>query len=212
MRAARAAVHCRLVIAVRSEMDRYLEALPHGLDSHPHCQIKGVIARMITERLPKGRAIEELPEPLRRMVQYPPLPTEWVPEVHASALILYSVQAVYGSIDAFVRRAYEDNVALLDSVAYKILFRFVGPRRLIAQAPSRWALFHRGTELTVLDARAPKSVIMLLRTPPKHVPAVMARTHASSYRAALETAGAKNVRVDFEFKDSATIEYRGQWE
>lgn len=193
-------------------MDRYLEALPHGLDSHPQCLIKGVIARMITDRLPRSRALEELPEPLRRLVEYPPLPTEWVPEVHASALILYSVQAVYGSVDAFVRRAYEDNVALLDSVAYKILFRFIGPRRLIERAPARWALFHRGTELTVLDGRASNSVLIQLRTPPKHVPAVMARTHASSYRAALESAGAKNVRVDFEFKDAGTIEYRGRWE
>ncbi len=198
---------------VRSEMERYLDALPDGLDSYPQCLIKGVIARMVIERLPRNRALSELPQPLRHLVEFAPLPTEWAPEVHTTALILYSVQTVYGSIDSFVRRAYEDNVALLDSMTYRLLFRLVGPRRLIEHAPSRWAVFHRGSELVVTErARSSNRVVLQLRTPPKLFPPVLAHTHSSSFRAALECAGAKNVRIEFTQKDSSTIEYRGWWD
>lgn len=196
----------------RDELDRYLDALPHGLDSYPECQMKGSVVRIIVSRLPAS-SIGELPRPLARWIEAPPLPTEWVSEVHATALVVYAARVVYGSDEALVQRAYEDNYALLDSLTYRILFRFVGAQRLLPQTAARWSMFHRGTELTVIEQRDPRrGATVRLRTPPKHVPSVMARVYGVGFKAALEIAGGRNVQMDVLPVDVNTIDFRGRWE
>ncbi|MFO0560693.1 MAG: hypothetical protein U0269_21940 [Polyangiales bacterium] len=194
-------------------MNRYLAALPNGLDSYPQCAMKGSVVRFLIAKLPEKHLLEELPEPLRELATFPPLPTAWVREVHASALTVYLTWAVFGSEDALVTQAYKDNLSLLDSVAYRILFRFVGAHRLLPQVASRWSLFHQGTELTVVEkARPHEGGVVRLKTPPHHVPSVLAKAYSTAFRAAVEIAGGRNATMETRVVDATTIEYRGRWE
>lgn len=202
----------RVQLAIE-EMNRYLAALPHGLDSHPQCLMKGSVVRVLLARLPDSRMIDALPAPLRQLIEYPPLPTAWVREVHASAMVVYLAHAAYGSEEALVAQAYRDHFALLDSAAYRILFRFVGAHRLLGQVASRWSLFHQGTELSVLEkARPHEGGSVRLKCPPHHVPAVLAKCYATAFRAAIEIAGARNASIESHAIDASTIEYRGRWQ
>ena len=67
---------------------RYLTSLPNGLDSYPQCEVKGSVLRQLADSTPVPFPSQGLPPQLEALVETPPLPSDWIPEVHFNALML----------------------------------------------------------------------------------------------------------------------------
>lgn len=66
--------------------------------------------------------------------------------------------------------------------------------------------------LFVVKARPHEGGVMRLKTPPHHVPSVLAKAYSTAFRAAVEIAGGRNATMETRIVDATTIEYRGRWE
>lgn len=192
-------------------VEQYLGRLPGGLAAHPECQMKGSVLRAFAADLPRPLVADgALPEPIRELIGSPPLPTAWIPEVHATALIVFASAACFADTKSFVDHAHKTNYALLDSLAYRVLFRLVGATRLAAQAAARWSVFHKGTSIDILS-REDHAVRLRLKAPAHHVPRVLAQAYATAFRAAVEISGQRDVVFDTVQMDACLTEFRGQW-
>lgn len=177
-------------------LDRFVEALPHGLDSYPDALAKAAILRhaLSDVRLPEPDA---LPPALARLITDRPALTAWVPEVHFNAMMLaiYDCEfAANGGLARYERWAHERNRKLLRSPLYRILFLVVSPDRLLRGAEKRWSAFRRGTTLHVVE-HTDTSAKLTFHYPPKLQTELSMLGLAIALRAALETAGAKHVVV-----------------
>lgn len=179
-------------------MQQYIASLPNGLDSYPSCQLKSSVLRGFCASIDVERLCSALPETLAALVERPPPPSDWIDEVKTTAIFLASADSnVTG--ESFVAHAYRTNYALLDSTMYRILFRLVGARRVLANAGKSWSQFHRGTTLSVqsFDEHARRATVSL-EGPAHHVPLLLAEGYATSIRAAVEISGHKDVHAAVE--------------
>jgi hypothetical protein len=183
-------------LASYPQLEAYLAGLPGGLDAYPSCEVKGSILRsMVSE--PLFRPMEDLPEPLRKLVETPPLATQWVPEVHQLALMLASVDGHFvkaGGEAAFLAWGDRSSAAMLKSPLYRVMFALAGPGLLLDNMPGRLKALRRGTRFELVE-RGPRSARMSFGFPQGLYVPLMLRARARSIRGALEMAGGKHVAV-----------------
>ncbi len=189
---------------------RYLDALPAGLDSYPECQIKGSVVQESVECLAL-QPVAGLPEALGSLLTRRLRITEWIPEVHFYGLMSFARGQYYGADAEFGELMYRSNFELLDSIAYRALFRLVGPKRLLEQVGLRWGLFHRGSRLEVLELERQRGVLHQ-HQPAHECPEPMLVAYAMAVKASLTLAGAKEVRVQPRLLSPTLNEYRFEWD
>ena len=186
---------------------QYVGSLPAGLDSYPHCEVKGSVLRQLIDSSPVPFPDQGLTPALARLVQLPPLPSDWISEVHFNALMLAHEDLIDPAV--FRQWVYDRNRQLLSSSLYRILFLVVSPDRLIAGMTHRWRAFRRGTELETVE-RTKNSVLVELRHPP-YLYEVHALTNlTTAITAAIDAAGGQNtqVRLVLQRPESARLSIR----
>lgn len=153
----------------RSAQD-YLDGLPDGLDSYPHCVAK---ASLLSHAL-RSRTISpppgSLPEPVRRLIEQPPPGSTWISEVAFNAAVLAMYDEAFGGDDlpGFGDWVCDFNRQLFVNPLYRVLFAFVSPSRLVSLSASRWSAFHRGSNISVLERRRDRRCPRRRRaTPPR---------------------------------------------
>jgi hypothetical protein len=183
----------------------YLSALPAGLASHPQCQVKGSVLRGLFESTPVPFPRAILPPQLVSLVDDPPLPTDWISEVHFVALMTAHESQLTAS--AHERWVYERNQRLLRSPLYAVLFRVVGPSRVFSGMANRWRAFRRWTELTRID-QGDRHAAVELRYPTNLYSESALVNVCGAFRAVFDASGAtsSHVRVTFHGPTSAIIE------
>ncbi|NUO50316.1 MAG: hypothetical protein HOV80_15790 [Polyangiaceae bacterium] len=130
-------------------VSRYLLRLPRGLASYPECQAKGSVLRQGVDSAPVRLDLAALPPELSALVAAPPLPTEWISEVHLNSIMLAYQDSV--SPETWETWTYDRNRALFRKSLYRILFAVISPDRLFAGLTNRWGAFRRGSELRLLS-------------------------------------------------------------
>lgn len=189
----------------------YLDRLPDGLASHPECRMKGAVVRSMLETMAGySPAASPVPE-VRELLERPPAASAWVPEVHCHALMLVVAHDLHGDEASYLEYTLRGNRALLDSLAYRVLFRFVSPKRVLADAHKRWQVFHAGSEMAYVPGPERARSGLQLRTPPHHCPLLVAKGYGMAIRAALEAAGAKDVEVVTTTREPSTIDFDLRW-
>lgn len=171
----------------RAALAKYVESLPAGLESYPECQVKGSVLRGLSmgSPCPFPRAI--LPPPLLALLDAPPLPSDWIPEVPFLALMVaHESQLSSGAQEQW---AYDRNRRLLRSPLYSVLFRVAGPARVFTGMTTRWGAFRRGTEV-VMQAQTAGRAVVELRYPVNLYPASALVNLCCAVRAVLDAAGA----------------------
>ncbi len=192
-------------------MHEYLASLPAGIDSYPECRMKGAVVRSLLDTLTGYAPPTSLPRAIVELFEHPPAPSGWVPEVPVHALMTITAHDHHGGELAYLEHALHGNRALLDSLAFRILFRFVSPKKVLIQATERWQLFHAGTQIEVETTRDRRGGVLLMRTPPQHCPLLVAKGYAMAIRAAVEAAGGKTVDIDAEARSPTLIAYDVRW-
>jgi hypothetical protein len=190
----------------------YLERLPDGIDSHPHCVAKASLLSHALRSRPIAPPPGSLPEAVHRLIEQPPPVSAWVPEVPFNAAVLAIYDEVFGGEDL---RGFEDwvcdfNRALFANPLYRVLFALVSPARLVSLAASRWSAFHRGSSLVRLEHRADFSRLRL-GFPSRLFGHVMLVGFTAGVRAAAMVAGARAATGKLETATDTFAEYSVRW-
>jgi hypothetical protein len=191
----------------------YLDRLPHGADSYPDTQVKGAVVRSALED-PKYRPVRAaVPDVVRSLMDDPPVPGTWVPEVHFQALMA----AIYddhfadaGGIAALEAWTCERNRVIFRSAIYRVLFLIVSPERVFTGADKRWSAFHRGSELEVVGVGNHQATIRLIY-PAGLMLDVCAHSYGGAFRAALAAAHAKLGEIDCAVESDTSTRYDVRW-
>lgn len=124
------------------QLETYLASLPRGVDSHPQCVQKASVSREFLRFLPTGGLSGQLPEQLEDLLARRLAASAWVPEAHASALLLAIHDLHFPGDEAgFVARSYVANKELLTGPLYRVLMLVASPSYLAKNAESRWNAF-----------------------------------------------------------------------
>ncbi len=136
---------------------------------------------------------KQLPEELVNALKRPPLPTTWTSTVLTDAVFCVVADTFHPNEEAVLKWSYERTLRLANLPMYSTLTRLSGVRAFLKLAARVHALFQRGTDL-FLDVSPGQADVVL-----RHAPHLHGRlNHLSNegvFRAALESAGARSVRV-----------------
>jgi hypothetical protein len=191
--------------------EEYLSAVPGGLSAYPDCQAKGVLVRMLASEEAYARAAPSLPLPFRRMIEEPPMGSEWIPEVHYQALLYAVADATGQDDDTLLAGIRPRNRRMFESPAYRILMETSSPAALLRGAEVRWANWHRGSTLEV-EGIADDGVRLALRFPRAVFDGFHLRAIAESFLAALDLTGAVSPLAEIREAAPGLARYRVKWD
>ncbi len=194
-----------------ARMEAYLSSLPGGADAYPECQAKGILVRMLSSDEAVGWIAEELPAPFRRLVEDPPMASEWVPEVHYLALLYAVADATGLDDDAILAGVRDRDRRMFELPAYRILMAASSPGSLLRAADQRWGTWHRGSTLDV-EGIADDGVRLGLRYPRGLYDGLHLRIFAEAFLAALDLCAAKRPRVEIVEARAGYARYKVAWE
>jgi hypothetical protein len=187
----------------------YLAGLPEGLKSYPACLAKGSLLRIALEKVARRGDYSDLPKQISAVLDTPPLPTTWIPEV-------VSVAAHYAVADG--ENLSDDDVVAwnarsLDSLGRSAMYRAItlvaSPALLVRAAPVSWRILHRGIELTARAAAEHAEIV--LTHPPRLWPSLVHEVTAAGFRVAIAAAGGKAARVDITRCTDTGASYAATW-
>lgn len=195
--------------AATTPLERYIAELPDGLDSYPEFRIKAAFTRSLILQLPTRP--EGLPQAIGNLLEYPPLISAWIPEVHHQALMLGIAERVFGGVgDALLDSMLRMQRALLGGRIYAPLLQLLNPALLLRQASKRWTNFHRGTTLEVIRADAGEARVEVSH--PKGLYSSLGRQAlAGGFRAAIEASRSREREVVIVRAGSESTEFDLRW-
>lgn len=191
-------------------MEEYLSRLPNGLDSYPEMQQKASIMPSFLQGVPIHEHLDALPPVLASLVRRPASATSWVSEIQATCVYLACVDLCFSGPQAYVAFAYEANKRIIDGPLYSIMFRMLGPRRIVDNAAHRWGAIHRGTTLEVTSF-TPGALTFIWRSPPHGVPPLIGQCQAEGMRGVFEVAGCKDVAARADVISPTEMEIVCTW-
>ncbi len=185
----------------------YLDSLPEGIDAHPACVTKASVMLAFRSYLNLDD-LAGVPPAITELIDEPPLPSRWIPTVHANVVEMMVVDQV-GDIP-FIERALELNRDYLGSPLYRAAIRVFSPAMLLRGAAFRWGHFHRGTDLSVVRAAGSSAELRLVF--PAHLfNRTIAHEKGIAFRVALEFAGGVAPRVEVAELSPTEAHYVASW-
>jgi len=170
-----------------SRLADYLSRLPQGLDAYPDCTIRGSNVRPYIEESPVPREDwAALPDPVRRMFETPPANSQWVPEVHFNAFLMTTGDLLGLDDERYVDRSLQVARRLYKSFVMKLVMTFMSRRGLVEAAGSRWAMIHRGSQLSARASPDLDLVDLTLTFPPNLWGELSLRGYCNALKAAIE--------------------------
>ncbi len=189
----------------------YLAGLPKGIDSYAECVCKGSAWRSVLDGVADPTGLAALvPAPVAALLVRPPAENAWLPETHINTLILAVRQARCESDDALLKLTHEQNLRLLGSAVYRILFKVAAPSWVLSGAEGRWGAFHRGIVLRS-EAKGHNLATSALLYPPKLMPRLVAGVYLTAFQAAVELAGGKQVKIEITNHTDERTDFRASW-
>jgi hypothetical protein len=191
-----------------SRLDRYLAGLPDGLASYPQCQAKGSVFRNLFDAVDVDRS--SLPEPLRRLLEDPPIASEWIAEAQVWALALAVADQRGMDRAALLDWTYRRRRQLFEGALYRYMMAEVPAAALVRTSALRWGAFHRGTLLEA-GGMADDGARLSLAFPSGLFDSQVLEILTAVVRAALEASGARSAEVVVEESTATTARFRASW-
>jgi hypothetical protein len=193
-----------------ARLEAYLASLAGGVAAYPECQAKGILVRMLAADAAHGRAAVQLPPPLRRLLDDPPMGSEWIPEVHFLALVYGLADAAGQDDDAILAGIRERDRRTFEHASYRILMAAPSPASLLRGADQRWGTFHRGSTLDV-EGIADDGVRLGLHFPRGLFDGLHLRIFGESFLAALDLSQAASPRAEIVEAKPGYARYKVAW-
>jgi hypothetical protein len=190
-------------------LDLYLRKLPAGIDSYPKCFSRGAMLRSSVQGQAFHPSWETLPPVICEALRSPPLPTEWVSTVLTDAVFYAVLDTYHPTPSAMLSWTYERTMEAADSPAYRMFTKLAGVRAFLRGAVKVHAFFQRGTDLR-MDLGDGEALIWLEHPPYLHL-GLNHLSNEASFRASLESAGAKDVEVTMLESVPKLARYRARW-
>lgn len=194
-----------------ARMEAYLSSLPGGANAHPECQAKGILVRTLVGDEALGPTAAQIPPPFQRLVEDPPMPSEWIPEVHYQALLYALADAAGLDDDAILAGVRERARRMFGLPAYRILMACSSPGALLRGADQRWNYWHRGSTLEV-EGIADDGVRVGLRFPRGLFDGLHLRVFAESFLATLDLSEATRPRAEITEARAGYARYKVAWD
>jgi hypothetical protein len=192
-------------------VDAYLARLPAGLASYPDVCCKGVVLRQFMEGHPFGVEPDpRLPPELAALLKRPPALVSWQPLVHLHALMLARQAHHQQSDQAFVDWSYDVGRKLVAHPLARLYLMVISPDQLLQNVTTRWGSFQKGTKMTS-QALSRTASLVTFTFPPDVYPEVLLRATMPNFRAALEGAGAKDVRIELLEFSAVQARFQLSW-
>ena len=196
-------------------LDRYLAALPDGLDSYPEALAKSAVVTpwRVGALGASLRACDEIPAPLRAILDRPLSVSDWVSEVFLDGLIEAALDVHFagaGGAEALQQHIRATNRAVFTGPLYNVLFAVFSPARLLVGAAPRWSAFHQGSTLDAIE-RHPTRAVLELRCPPGLFSTQALVGHGTSFALAAELAGGHEVSMTHEAVSPRLTRYTITW-
>jgi len=188
----------------------YLGRLPRGVHSYPACTTKSSVALAFHEHLGPDLDLTGLPEEIVAFIRAPPLPSRWIPAVHACVVEMMVVDQLDDS-EAFQALGGRLNEKYLGSKLYRAAVSLLSPGMLLRGAAARWNHFQKGSTLSTVSVGS-SSAIVRLEFPDHLFPPIIAVEKSHSFRVALEHSGAEHVTIDVDTRSSHEAIYSAHWE
>jgi len=170
---------------VHPRVQAYVSELPAGLDSYPTCVQKGSIVRMWMAAARPLRQSTALPDPVRELVERPPLPSSWVPEVHANAVYLAIRDEQFTSDRDFLAYCHRTNQDFFKSPLCRALTVLPSAKSALIAFKLGWKFLRKGTFLAISE-QPDETLRIRLTWPPMVTPEVLARAFVTGFDTAIE--------------------------
>ena len=170
-------------------LQRFLDALPEGIASYPDYQQKASIIKPFIELSGMHQPPEGTPPEIAALIENPPPPSVWIPEVHGKGLWLAAYDAIFAGNEARFREfSMQVNRNIVSQGFYKAIMRLVGPSMSARGVAAAWKSFHRGIEQSY--ERTGKNSAKITLTYPAHLICdAIAPSYVTAFAAALEVGG-----------------------
>ena len=201
----------RLVSPRFPSVATYLKATERAGEALDECFTKASVIRDTVHRGNLDLSPGELPIQVAELVWDPPPPSVQVHTPLAMAVLLALRDGCCASIAEFERLNYDAAVQMYRRPAYRFMMYTVSPERVLRTASSRWAAFHAGSSLRVVDM-ADGAATLALSFPVSLYDEVVLRGFVGSLRAAAEAAGAQRVRAEVSRITPVGAVYRFLWD
>ena len=129
----------------------YLESLPDGFDSYPECRIVGGMVRALVRERPESLDLDRLPDQLRWMMDNPPGPTQFIPEVRLVAFSLALAELAFESDEAMLDWGEDRMWDLLGGTLSWIDLADPTPEQLAEMSDQARHTVRRGTDREIIE-------------------------------------------------------------
>lgn len=189
---------------------RYLDVHGGRLDRFPHAQCKGVLLR---DALENGKPLPDLegavPDELLAVIRVPPPVNVWIPEMLTVAFYAVIGDIWFHSAEEAQEWLFQKNLERFRSPLYRLLMAVVSPQMLFRGTATRWATFHRGSELRF--EMVPGGANGTLKHP-EHLYMTGERLGVDApFRAVLAAANAKNPTVTATHRSPTELYLEARW-
>lgn len=177
-------------------VETYLASVPGGLDAYPDHLVKASVVDAWIAGHDREHIAASLPAAVRDRSLSRHV-SEWIPEVHATAVYLAVRALFFPSDDAYVDAAYGKNRALFERPIYRAALRLLTRARIAKSVAALFGLWHRGLEASATDDE-PGTIMVRLGYPENLVPKLIARCYVTAIQAALQRRGEQPPEVELQ--------------
>jgi hypothetical protein len=152
--------------------------------------------------------VDGLPAPVRAVATCPPLDGEWVSDVHL-VCVLFTLADAYGmSDDTYLEWMRDLNLRMFQALFWNVV-KAESPDEVLARAPERWSIFHRGSTVAV-TAQRPGWARVRLAFPPSLFHGLALRQFAPIWEVALRVSEPSG-RVECVGEDATGGDFLATW-
>jgi hypothetical protein len=168
-----------------------------------------MLRRALADRPMTRDQVDGLPAPVRAVVSCPPLDGEWVSDVHLVCILFSVADACEMSDDAYLEWMRDLNLRMFRTLFWNVV-KAESPEQILARAPERWSIFHRGSRVAV-TGQEPGRARLRLAYPPWLFHGLALRQFAPIWEVALRLS-APSGRIACVGEDATGGDFLATWE
>lgn len=189
---------------------RYLSGLPHGMDSYPTVLSAAAVADAPRQKFGDALKRDDLPEPIKKMLDTPWKKGTWIPEVHFMCVMALVRDVVHKSDEKYQQYIFEGMKEQYSGPLMRSVMFVLSPYVLCLTVEKRWGAFKRGVPMKSVQSDK-DSCSMVITYPPRLYVVAMLEGMAKSFEAALSCTRVKAYSVKAKIISDEECHFVATW-